>query len=221
MKVNWRHLLIKKSWNYSLLDDLPKRNTRESSLCWKGMTSDCNINPTVCLFKAIFITPYCWAYIDVIYVTIKAHRKVEDVKNFLLTVWFFGYSTPSLLLWALSSWGNGSYSSLQCIGFSLQWLLSLWSMGSGMLARTLVVAAHSLVAPRHVGSSQTKNRTHVSWNGSQIPNHWTTREVPRHEVLLEQSCFFFLSEVRINIIDHDKLKMHFIITHTTFLSKKS
>jgi len=31
---------------------------------------------------------------------------------------------------------------------------------------------------------------------------------------------FFLSEVRINIIDCDKLKMHFVITHTTFLKIK-
>ena len=33
-------------------------------------------------------------------------------------------------------------------------------------------------------------------------------------------AFFFLSEVRINIIDCDKLKMHFVITHTTFLKIK-
>ena len=84
--------LKKKSWNDSLLEDLPKRNTRENSLCWKGMTSDCNTNPTVCLFKARYITLYCWAYIDMIYVTIKAHREVENVKIFLFI---------SLVFWLL------------------------------------------------------------------------------------------------------------------------
>ena len=35
-----------------------------------------------------------------------------------------------------------------------------------------------LVAPRHVGSSQTRARTHVPCTGRQIPNHCTTREAP-------------------------------------------
>ena len=122
----------------------------------------------------------------------------------------------SLLLWAFSSWGKGGYSPCSA-GASHYSGLSrvehgLWD------ARASAVAAHSLVAPRPVGSSQTKNQTHISCNGSQILNHWTTRAVPRHEVLLEQSCIFFLSEVRINIIDCDKL-IHFI-TQTTFLKRK-
>ena len=33
------------------------------------------------------------------------------------------------------------------------------------------------VAPRHVGSSQTRARTHVPCTGRQTPNHCTTREV--------------------------------------------
>ena len=35
-----------------------------------------------------------------------------------------------------------------------------------------------LVAPRHVGSSQTRARTRVPCIGRQIPNHCTTREAP-------------------------------------------
>ena len=34
-----------------------------------------------------------------------------------------------------------------------------------------------LVAPQHVGSSQTRNWTHVPYAGRQILNYWTTREV--------------------------------------------
>ena len=35
-----------------------------------------------------------------------------------------------------------------------------------------------LVAPWHLGSSQTRDRTHVSWVGRRIPNPQTTREAP-------------------------------------------
>ena len=35
-----------------------------------------------------------------------------------------------------------------------------------------------LVAPRHVGSSQTRARTRVPCIGRQILNHYATREVP-------------------------------------------
>ena len=44
--------------------------------------------------------------------------------------------------------------------------------------------AHAMgVALWHVESSQTRTQTRVSYIGRQIPNHWTTREVPG-EVLL-------------------------------------
>ena len=61
------------------------------------------------------------------------------------------------------------YSSLQCAGFSLRWFLLLQSTGSRHAG---------LVAPRHVGSSQTRARTHVPCVGRQILNHCATREVP-------------------------------------------
>ena len=34
-----------------------------------------------------------------------------------------------------------------------------------------------LVAQQHVGSSQTRDQTHVPYTGRQILNHWTTLEV--------------------------------------------
>ena len=79
---------------------------------------------------------------------------------------------------------SGGYSSLLCAGFSLQCLLLLQSMGSrcvgfsscGMWAQQ---SWHTgLVAPWHVGSSQTRAQTRVPWIGRQILNHCATREVP-------------------------------------------
>ena len=88
------------------------------------------------------------------------------------------------------------YSLLWCTDFSLQWLLLLWSMGSrrmgfsscGMQAQQLWLTGSraqvqqlwcmGLVAPRHVGSSQTRDQTHVPCIGRQILNHCATREVP-------------------------------------------
>ena len=80
---------------------------------------------------------------------------------------------------------SGGYSSLQCMGFSLRWLL-LWSTGSrhtgfsscGTPAQYLWLVG--LVAPWHVGSSQTRDRTRVPCIGRQILNHCATREVPVH-----------------------------------------
>ena len=41
----------------------------------------------------------------------------------------------------------------------------------------------SPVAPQHVGSSQTRDQTHVPCTGRQSLNHWTTREVPKYHIL--------------------------------------
>ena len=78
--------------------------------------------------------------------------------------------------------GSGGYSSLRCAGFSLQWLLLLQSTGSrhmgfnscGTQAQQLWLTG--LVAPRHVGSSWTRARTHVPCFGRWILNHCATRE---------------------------------------------
>ena len=68
------------------------------------------------------------------------------------------------------------YSSLWCAGFSLWWLLSLWSTGSRAQAQYLWHTG--LVALRHVGSSRTRARTRVPCIGRWSLNHCTTREVP-------------------------------------------
>ena len=65
------------------------------------------------------------------------------LKNYLFV---FGCAGYSLLLCLSFPW-------LQCTGFSLQWLLFLQSTGSRPTGS--VVVAHRLVAPRHVGFSQT------------------------------------------------------------------
>ena len=92
---------------------------------------------------------------------------------------------------------SGGYSSLWCAGFSLRWLLllrstgprlpgfsscsaraqQLWLLGSRAQAQQLWCTG--LVAPRHVGPSQTRAGTHVPCIGRRIVNHCATREVPQ------------------------------------------
>ena len=52
-----------------------------------------------------------------------------------------------------------------------------------------------LVAPRHVGSSQTRDQTHVTCIGRRTFNHWTTREVQECGlyVAYEKSISFSIS----------------------------
>ena len=91
---------------------------------------------------------------------------------------------------------SGGYFLLQCAGFSLWWLLLLWSTGSrhvgfsscGTRAQQLWLKDPraqaqqlwhmGLVAPRHVGSSPTRAQTRVPCIGRQIVNHCATREDP-------------------------------------------
>ena len=105
----------------------------------------------------------------------------------------------------LQLWQVG-YSSLWCAGFSLRWLLLLWSTGSrctsfssyGTRAQQVWLAGSraqaqqlwhtGLVAPWHVGSSQTRAQTRVPCIGRRILNHCTTREV----LELGIPFFFFL-----------------------------
>ena len=90
-------------------------------------------------------------------------------------------------------------SSLQCMGFSLRWLLLLQSTGSrhaGFSSCGLRVLEHrlsscggtGLVALRHVGSSQTRARTHVPCLGRRILNHCTTRESHHLYLTLYWKC---------------------------------
>ena len=76
------------------------------------------------------------------------------------------------------------HSLLQCAGFSLRWLLLLRSMGSrcmglsscGTQAQSLWLVGSRVQALRHVGSSQTRARTHVPCIGRQILSHCATRK---------------------------------------------
>ena len=72
---------------------------------------------------------------------------------------------------ASSSCGEQGLLLVAVVGFLLQWLLSVWSIGSRH-------RAEAVVALRHVGSSQTRDGSGVSCIARQILNHWTTREAP-------------------------------------------
>ena len=56
----------------------------------------------------------------------------------------------------------------------------LWARASVVVVLRLSSCDTGLVAPRHVESSQTRDRTHGSCTGRQNPNHWTPRGVPKH-----------------------------------------
>ena len=66
------------------------------------------------------------------------------------------------------------HSSLRCAGLPLSRPLLLRSTGSRAQAQQLWLTG--LVAPRHVGSSQTRARTRVPCTGRQTLNHCATRE---------------------------------------------
>ena len=78
---------------------------------------------------------------------------------------------------------SGGHSSSRCAGLSLSRPLLLRSTGSRRAGS--VVVAHGPVAPRHVGSSQTKARTRVPCIGRQTPNHCATREAQNAQFLNE------------------------------------
>ena len=67
-------------------------------------------------------------------------------------------------------------------GLQAHRLQQLWLAGSRAQAQQLWCAG--LVAPRHVGSSRIRARTHVPYIGRRIPNHCTTREIPRFGIIL-------------------------------------
>ena len=89
---------------------------------------------------------------------------------------------------------SGGHASLRCAGFSLQWPLPLWSIGSRCVglsscgtwaqqpwltncrAQAQQLWRTGLVAPRHMGSSPTRARTLVPCTGRRVPNHCATRE---------------------------------------------
>ena len=94
------------------------------------------------------------------------HLSEHHVLFLLFSSWFFFFrlcwdfvATHGVSLVAVS----GDNSSLQCVGFSLWWLLLLERRDSP--------------APWHRGSSRTRDWTHVPALAGRFLNHWTTREV--------------------------------------------
>ena len=124
-------------------------------------------------------------------VEMKAKKVIQD-NDFFLTLsiylFIFGCVGSSLL--------RTGFLQLRCVGFSLRWLLLLWSTGSrhmgfsscgtwaqqlwlvGSRAQAQQLWRTGLVAPQHVGSSWARARTRVPCIGRWILNHCTTREVP-------------------------------------------
>ena len=88
---------------------------------------------------------------------------------------------------------SGSYSSLWCAGFSLQWLLLLRSTGSrhvdsvvvahGLQSTGSVVVGHGVSCSAACGIFLDQDRTCVPCTGRRILNHCATREVPVCEIL--------------------------------------
>ena len=70
-------------------------------------------------------------------------------------------------------------SLVACVGFSFWWLLLLWSTGS-RVCRLQRLWCTGLVAVQHVGSSWTRNWTHVPWISSRF---LTTRPWGSPEIL--------------------------------------
>ena len=89
--------------------------------------------------------------------------------------WFIGCVGSSLLRAGFSLLvASGGYASLQCVGFSLRWLLLLQSTDSthtgfsSCSTQPQQLWCTGLVAPWHGGSSRTRARTHVSMDISLI-----------------------------------------------------
>ena len=114
------------------------------------------------------------------------------IKFHLLFIYFFNFWLPwvSVAVCRLSLVAaNGSYSSLQCIGFSLQWLLLLWSTGSrhtGMGCSTWVqylqlvgleVVVHRLCCSSACG-------IFLDQGSNPCPPHWQADSSP----LYHQGC---------------------------------
>ena len=123
-------------------------------------------------------------------------RELRDARYICCFVCFFWLCWVFIATHGLSlAAASGGYSLLRCVGFSLRWLLLLWSTGSrhmgfsncGTQAQQLWLTGSGaqqlwrmgLVAPRHRESSRTRDRTHGPCIGRWILNHCTTREVPQ------------------------------------------
>ena len=133
-------------------------------------------------------------------------KKEEERDNTVLCFFgffFLGCVGSSSLCGLSLVAASGGYSSLWCVGFSLPCLLCCGTQALGTWASVVTARGlgscgmwaleragfsscgtqaqqlwcTGLVAPRHVGSSQTRDRTHVRCIGRRILNHCATTEV--------------------------------------------
>ena len=91
------------------------------------------------------------------------------------------------------------YSSLQSLGFSLQWLLLLRSTGSGAQALGHKLSSSStaaLVGPQCVKSSWTRDHIRVPCAGRQILVNYTAREVPKLPIFTFTFWFEMISDLQ-------------------------
>ena len=88
---------------------------------------------------------------------------------------FFGgslFCSTGLYIWSYANTTGSMALRLQ----QLQWEGSGTAI-PGLQSKAQKLWYTSLVAPRHAGSSWTRDWTHVSLTGKRILYHWTTREV--------------------------------------------
>ena len=86
---------------------------------------------------------------------------------------------------------SGSHSSSWCTGLSshCRGLSCCGAQAPDTQAQQLWLTGP--VAPRHVGSSQTRARTPVPCIGRQTPNHCATREAPHYFLICSHTLFYF------------------------------
>ena len=150
------------------------------------------------------------------------HKGSLDHKPYCICKTVVSLSLSALFFYFLNFWlrwvfvaaqglslvaASGGHSSLRCMGFSLRWLLLLWSTGSrcagftscstwaprlwlvGSSAQAQQLWHTGLAAPWHVGSSRTRDQTCVPCIGRQVLNHCSTREV--HPFCFKSQCLLF------------------------------
>ena len=127
-------------------------------------------------------TPKTWVkHLRILFSCVQSWIYFSLIKKKIYLLIILG-CTGSLLLYLLYC-----YFLLHYVGFSVQWLLLLQSRGFRSCGLQALECGLSIWAegqqawlPHSICdlSSQTRDRTHVSFIGRWILNHWTTREAP-------------------------------------------
>ena len=184
-----------------------KFSPSKSPFC-KSLNHSFMLLKNICVYICIYVI-YVYIFICLLTTLFRFSFYFFKINLFIYFWLCWVFAAMHGLSLVVVSWG---YSSLQCAGFSLQWLLFLWNMGCWRVgfcscctwaqqlwfARSRAQAQQSwhtgLVAPWHVGSSQTRARTHVPCIHRWILNHCTTRGVPIQiffgSISIFFSCFF-------------------------------